>query len=204
MGASRSGQSFIELLAAIAVGAIFIVGAAMIIAPSLGENAQAAKTQIAATNAQSLMGNIRVWSEGNWQSVLSLATGSASHYYLITSSTPYAATTGIETIITATTTYTRYFYISDVYRDTSGNLTSSGSVYDPSTKQISVVYNWVGGKANTMAAYFTRNDNAAFDQSDWSGGASPGTVATTVGNQFASSSNINYTTTTGSIYVSGY
>jgi len=202
MGASRSGQSFIELLVAIAVGAIFIVGIAMIIAPSLSENGQAAKIQVAATNAQSLMGNVRVWSEGNWQNVLSLATGSSYQYHLITSSSPYTATTGIETIVTATTTYARYFYLSDAYRDTSGNLTSTGSVYDPSTKQVSVVYNWLGGRTSTITAYFTRNDNAAFDQTDWSGGANSSTVATSVGNQFASSSNIDYSTTTGSIYVS--
>ena len=202
MSVSRSGQSFIELLVAIAVGAIFIVGVAMIIAPSLNESGQAAKIQVAATNAQSLMGNVRTWSEGRWQNILSLATGSTYQYYLITSSSPYTATTGIESIVTATTTYTRYFYLSDVYRDTNGNVTSSGTVYDPSTKQISVVYGWTGGKTSTIAAYITRNDNAAFDQSDWSGGASSSAVATSVSNQFASSSNIDYSSTTGSIYVS--
>ena len=199
---TRSGQSFIELLVAIAVGAIFMVGIAMIIAPSLSENGQAAKIQAAATNAQSLMGNVRVWSEGSWQNVLALATGSTYQYHLITSSSPYTATTGIESIVTATTTYFRYFYLSDVYRDTNGNVTSTGTVYDPSTKQISVVYNWTGGKTSTMAAYITRNDNAAFDQASWSGGPNSSTVATSVSNQFASSSNIDYTSSTGSIFVS--
>lgn len=202
---SRAGQSFVELLIAITIGAIFMVGAAMIIAPSLNENGQSAKVQVASTNAESLLNNVRVWSEGSWQNILSLATGTAQQYYVITSSSPYTVTSGIESINFATTTYTRYFYISDAYRDASGNPTtvsSGGSVYDPSTKQISVVYNWTGGKASTISTYLTRNADAAFDQTDWSGGASSTAVATSVNNQFGTSSNIDYSTTTGSIYVS--
>jgi hypothetical protein len=202
---SRAGQSFVELLIAITIGAIFMVGAAMIIAPSLSVNGQAAKVQVASTNAASLLNNVRVWSEGSWQNILSIATGTGYQYYVITSSSPYTVTSGIESLNLATTTYTRYFYISDAYRDASGNPTtasSGGSVYDPSTKQISVVYNWTGGKASTISTYITRNGDAAFDQTDWSGGASSTAVATSVNNQFGTSSNIDYSTTTGSIYVS--
>jgi hypothetical protein len=205
MKSSRAGQSFVELLVAITIGAIFMVGAAMIIAPSLNENGQSTKVQAASTNAASLLNNVRVWSEGSWQNILSLTTGTAQQYYMITSSSPYTVTSGIESLNLATTTYTRYFYISDAYRDASGNPTtasSGGSVYDPSTKQISVVYNWTGGKASTISTYITRNNDAAFDQTDWSGGASSTAVATSVNNQFGTSSNIDYSTTTGSIYVS--
>jgi hypothetical protein len=203
MDTSRAGQSFIELLIAIAIGAIFVVGSAMIIAPSLNENGQAAKVQTAATGAQSLLNNVRAWSEGGWQNILSLSTGTAYQYSLITSSSPYTATSGAMTIITGTTTYTFYFYLSDAYRDGNGNVTlaSSSNTYDPSTKQVSVVYNWTGGKPGTISTFLTRNDDAAFDQSDWSGGATS-SVATSVDNQFGTSSNIDYTTTTGSIYVS--
>ena len=203
MDTSRSGQSFVELLVAISIGAIFMVGVAMIIAPSLNENGQSAKVQTAATNAQSLMSNIRVWSEGGWSNILSLATGTTHQYYLITSSSPYTATSGVQSLVVGTTTYTDYFYLSDAYRDTSGNLTlasSGGNTYDPSSKQISVVYNWIGGKAGAITTFLTRNDDAAFDQTDWSGGATM-SVATSVGNQFGTSSNIDYTTSTGSIYV---
>jgi hypothetical protein len=201
---SRAGQSFVEILIAIAIGAIFMVGAAMIIAPSLTENGQSAKVQTAATDAQSLLNNVRVWSEGSWQNVLSLATGTTHQYYLVTSSSPYTATSGIESLNFATTSYFRYFYISDAYRDGTGapTVASSGNAYDPSTKRISVVYNWTGGKTSTIATYLTRNSDAAFDQTDWSGGANPSGVATSVNNQFGTSSNVSYSTTTGAIYVS--
>lgn len=198
---SRAGQSFVELLIAIAIGAIFMVGAAMIIAPSLTTNGQAAKIQTATTQAQSLLNNVLVWSEGSWQNIASLATGTSYQYYLITSSSPYIATSGIESLMIGTTTYTRYFYLSDAYRDSSGNPTSTVTpAYDPSTKLVTAVYNWLGGKGGSISMFITRNADAAFDQTNWSGGATA-SVATTVTSQFGTSSNIDYSTTTGSIYV---
>jgi len=185
---------------AIAIGAIFLVGTSVIIVSSLGESGQAANVQTASTNAQSLLNNVRVWSEGNWNNILSLATGSANQYYLFTSPPPYVTKSGVESIVNASTTYFRYFYVSDVYRS-GGNIASTGA-YDPSTKQISVVYGWTNGTTSTMSTYLTRNQDAAIDQTDWSGGASSSAVATSTGNQFGSSSNIDYTTTTGSLYVS--
>ena len=184
---------------AIAVGAIFVVGTSMIIASSLGESAQAGKVQVAAANAGSLLNNVRVWSEGSWNNVLSLATGSSYQYYLITSSTPYTATSGIESLVTESTTYTRYFYLSDVYR--SGGYIAPSGAYDPSTKQVSIVYGWTGGKTNTISTYLTRNNDATLSQTDWSGGSNNGFVVTSTNSQFGTSSNIDYTTTTGSLYV---
>jgi hypothetical protein len=188
---SRCGQSIAELMLSIAVGAIFVVAAAGIIAPALREDAQA--------------GNVRIWSESGWNNILSLATGTAHQYYLITSSTPYTATSGIQSVVIGTTTYTRYFYLSDAYRTTGGAVTStatSTTTYDPSTKQVSVIYNWTHGVTSTMSTYITRNGNVLIDQTDWSGGPGATGAATSVSSQFASSSNINYATTTGSIYLS--
>lgn len=201
MNVHREGQSISEVLIAIAVGAIFMVAAAAVIAPALRENTQASNVQAGATVAQALLDNVRVWSEGGWSNITSLATGTAYHYYLITSSSPYVATSGIQSIVIGTTTYTRYFYLSDVYR-TNGVITASGTTYDPSTKQVSVVYNWTNGTTSTISSYLTRNDDAVIDQTDWSGGPGATSAATSVGSQFASSSNIDYTTTTGAIYVS--
>lgn len=204
MDSSRSGQSLLELLIAIVVGMIFMAGISVIVISSLSESSQALRIQTAATGADSLLNNVRVWSEGNWSNILSLATGSANEYYLITSSSPYTATTGVQSVIVATTTYESYFYLSDAYRTSAGAVTSSpvGTTYDPSTKQISVVYYWVNGSTtSTMTTYITRNHDDAVDQTDWSGGPNPTGVATSVGNQFASSTNIDYTTSTGEIYV---
>jgi hypothetical protein len=204
MDSSRAGQSLLELLIAIVVGMIFMVGISVVVISSLSESGQALKIQTASASADSLLNNIRVWSEGGWSNILSLATGSANQYYLITSSSPYTATTGIQSVAVATTTYQTYFYLSDAYRTSSGAVTStaSGNTYDPSTKKISVVYYWVGGSTtSTMTSYMTRNGDSAFVQTDWSGGPNPSAVATSVSNQFASSTTVDYTTTTGAVYV---
>lgn len=199
----RCGQSFMELMVAVAIGAIFTVGAAMVIAPALIEGSQAGKIQAASMNAQSLLNNVRVWSEGSWNNLLSLATGSAYQYYLITSSSPYTATSGVQSIVIGSTTYTSYFYLVDAYRTSSGGLSSasSGNTYDPSTKQIFAVYGWIHGATGTISTYLTRNQDQVFYQTDWSGGPT-GTVATSVSNRFGDATNIDYTTSTGSIYIS--
>ena len=99
-------------------------------------------------------------------------------------------------------TFTRSFYVNDVYRDAGGNiLATGGGTYDPSTKQITVAYGWAGNPTSTMSMYLTRNRDNIYAQTDWFGGPGATSAATSVGNQFAGSSNIDYTTTTGSIYI---
>jgi type II secretory pathway pseudopilin PulG len=88
---ARRGQSLIELLIGIAVGAIFMVGAATIIVPSLKIGTQATAVQEEAQLGQELLNNVKAWSNGNWGSVLSLATGTANDYYLNTATSPFTA-----------------------------------------------------------------------------------------------------------------
>jgi Tfp pilus assembly protein PilV len=204
MNVSRSGQSISEVLIAIAIGAIFMVAAVAVIAPALRENTQAGNVQEGATVAQALLDNIRVWSESGWSNITSLATGTAHQYYLVTSSSPYTATSGIQSIAIGTTTYVSYFYLSDAYRTSGGSISSASTsnTYDPSTKQVTVVYNWTQGTTSTISTYLTRNGDAVIDQTDWSGGPGATSAATSVSSQFTSSTNIDYSTTTGSIYVS--
>ncbi len=204
---SRGGQSLIEVLIAVAIGAILIVTGVALIVPALQSNTQAAKVQTASSLGKELIDNVRVWSEGNWNNVLTLATGTANTYYLNTSSSPFSTSSAgsIQSLLIGTTTYERYFYLSDVYRDSSGNIvtaTTAGAAYDPSTKQVTVGYNWFGGPAtNTMTVYVVRARNTVFSQTDWSGGPGVTSTITSTNSQFASSSNIDYSTTTGAIYV---
>jgi hypothetical protein len=97
-------------------------------------------------------------------------------------------------------TYTRYFYVSDVYR-TAGMIVTSGGTYDPSTKLVTVVYQLPYGATSSFAEYLTRHGQKIYDQTNWSGGGGANGPATTTSGQFSTSSGINYTTSTGSIYV---
>src|SRR6185437_14660924 len=79
-----------------------------------------------------------------------------------------------QSINVGTTTYYRYFNISDVYRDSNGNVTTttSGTSYDPSTKQITVIVNIASSTLpqTSYIFYLTRNVNNALNQTNWAGG----------------------------------
>jgi Tfp pilus assembly protein PilV len=202
MKPSPQGQSLVEVLIAVAIGTVLVVAGVALIVPALRSNTQAAKVQMASSLGKELLDNVRVWSEGNWSNVLALATGTTNTYYLITTSSPYTANAGSQSLVVGTSTYLRYFYLSDVYRDTSGNVVTSAGTFDPSTKQVTVGYNWLGGSStNTMSTYIVRARNNAVTQNDWSGGPNQPNAETSTNNQFATSSNVDYATTTGAIYV---
>jgi hypothetical protein len=95
--------------------------------------------------------------------------------------------------------FSRYFYVDDVYR--SGDNISVSGVVDPSTKQVTVAYNWPQGVTSTLYEYITRSGSRVFDQTDWSGGQGQDGPVTSTNSKFATSSLIDNTTTTGSIYV---
>ncbi|MBI4085992.1 MAG: prepilin-type N-terminal cleavage/methylation domain-containing protein [Candidatus Liptonbacteria bacterium] len=198
---SEKGQSLVEILIALAVGSIFIIGATSIIIPSLRSNAQANRIQVGAAIGKELLENVRVSSEADWRIIYDLNKGQSNRYHLTTSTSPFAAVAGEETIAVSTTTYTRYFYINNVGRDASGNIISTGGVDDPSTQKITVVYGWQNGTTSSIQTYLTRFMNNAFSQTDWSGGPGQDGPASTVNNQFSTSSQINYSTTTGSIVI---
>ena len=193
-----------DILVGVAIGMVLIFAAVAALAPALKTSSQAANTQTASWLASGLLDNVKAWSDGDWHNILSVATGTGNQYFLITSSSPYTASSGIETIVAATSTYTRYFYVTDVYRDGSGNITTSGGSYDPSTKQVTVVYGWLGSPTGTLSEYLTRNRQNVFNQTDWTGGATTTGVASSVNFQFSSSSNINISSQPGSIIVSGH
>lgn len=198
---TRNGQSLVDVLVGTAIGVILISAAVIAIGPALNTSAQAERVQQASFLANGLLGNLVTWSNGNWHSILAVATGTSNEYFLITSSSPYMATSGIQTIAEATTSYWRYFYITDVYRDAAGNIVTSGGSYDPSTKKATVAYGWLGGATSTVSEYLTRNQEQVYSQSDWSGGPATGTGAVTTTNfEFTSSTNINYSSP-GSIQV---
>ena len=86
---SRRGQSLMELLIGMAVGAVLIVGSATIITSAIQTNGAVTNIQIQAQLGQELLNNTKAWAQGNWNALLALATGTSSTYYLNTSSSPF-------------------------------------------------------------------------------------------------------------------
>ncbi len=197
-----------ELLLGIAVGAVFVIGAATVIVPALRINSQAGNIQEQAQLGQELSNNVQAWAQGSWNGVLALATGTANRYYLDTATSPFVAvgtsTTG-EAVSTcggagsstqqACFTYDRYFYLSDVYRDANGNATStaSGNYYDPSTKLVTVVVAGTGASSTQpmdFYSYITRNADNVFAQTSWIGGSGQTTSTNFVGTDYAAASSV--------------
>ena len=134
----KSGQSLIEILIAVAIGAIMLTAAATVIPFALRVYTQTNRTQAGASLAKELLSNVRVWAEGDWHNISRLATTSASHYHLNASSSPFTVVPGDQLISISGIPYTRYFYVDDVKRNASDVVAVGGALYDPSTKKINI------------------------------------------------------------------
>jgi type II secretory pathway pseudopilin PulG len=195
----QTGQSLVEILVALAVGIIFVLGVMIVMQSSLKMGKDSEKIQTSASLARELMDNVKVFSDSDWHNIYNLATTSANHYYLNITSSPFTASSGDETVVVGTTTYIRYFYVDDVYRDGSGKISDFGT-FDPSTKKITVGVRWTGSNDRFISTYLTRSKNNIFVQTDWTGGGGQTGPITSTNNQFdTSTSNIDFSTTTGSI-----
>lgn len=196
----RRGQSLVEVLIAIAVGMIMVIGAITAVVPSLRIQGNSVRVQVAAALGKELLDNTRVFAESNWAALAALSTSSAVHYYLNASSSPFTTSTGEQAIGVGTTTYTRYFYLSEAKRDSSGMIVASGGTADPSTRKVTVAYQWTSGPLSTMVTYVTRSRSNTFWQTDWSSGGGQDGPVTAPNSRFATSSgSINVMSSTGSI-----
>lgn len=101
------------------------------------------------------------------------------------------------------TVFTRSFYVDNVNRDGSADITTGGGTDDPSTQKVTVSYNWPQGTARSISTYLTRHLTKTLWQSDWAGGYGADGPYTVPGDQFSTSSNISYSTTTGSLRING-
>ncbi|MDP3015139.1 MAG: prepilin-type N-terminal cleavage/methylation domain-containing protein [bacterium] len=220
----ESGQSLIEVLIAVAIGAILIGAATATIIPVLRSNLETRTVQIAGSLSQEYLDNLRSLAESNWYQVYNppTAKGPSSQFYLNATSTTFILASGSTSTIAEGRTFTRYFSIENVNRNLcgAGDITtdaasscaigpgSSGIIEDPSTQKITSIVSWTaggsaGGSINKVQ-YLTRSQNKVFVQSDWSGGTGQEGPITSENNKFATSTNINYSTTTGSIIIQGF
>ena len=189
------------------IAIILIVGGVAAITPILKTTTDVGRIQTAAALGRELMDNVRVLSEGNWHAIDQLSTTSVYKYYLIATSSPFTVATGTESVIVSTTTYTRYFYLDGAFRNPASPYEpGGGNSYDPSTRKITVVYSWPPSASNTIVSYLTRARDEIYFMTDWTGGGNQTAAVTATGTaaRFATSSNLDYTGTAGSIVITGY
>lgn len=199
-----SGQVLVEIIIASLVIITISVGIAQVLTTSI-RGVKSSATQTAASFlARETSDAARAISKEDWHNVSDMATSSSNKYYPAISGGKWAATAGTENIALNGIVYTRSFYLDDVYRSTSTKeITSSGGYLDPSTMKVSIAVIWTeqdgSGQTFTQSFYVSRFMNQVYPQTDWSGGATGEQTTTGATTNFATSSNINYSSTTGSI-----
>lgn len=219
----RAGQSLIEVLVGIVIGAVMVGAVAAIISPVLQLDTQTTRAQVASALGKELMDNVTVWAEANWHNIDTLATSSLYTYYLSTSTPTFTSSTGIEAVTVGSTTYGRYFFLEDVWREadcafnpddtciivessTSTNGLPVNSVaIDPSMRKVTVVYIWPpASSTNSIVGYLARSKNNFYLQTNWAGGSGFSGPTTNIVDRFSASVNVNVTTSTGSIILNGF
>jgi prepilin-type N-terminal cleavage/methylation domain-containing protein len=199
---SQKGQTLIEVLIGITIGAVVIGGAAGLISVTLRSNLQNKSYQVASSLNQELINNVMSFTQANWRNIYDL-NKSPAQYYLSVSGTGFAAIAGAENVVVEGTTYARSFTVSNVNRDASGNISDVGT-NDPSTQKITATTSWQAGNQSVFfVKYLTRTGNAVFRQMDWSGGSGQEGPLVTPNNRFATSTDIDFTSAPGAIKIQG-
>lgn len=220
---NTKGQSLIEVIIGMAIATILIGAAAATTVVVLRSNFDTKTAQIASFLASEYIDNLQSLTYSDWQKIYTplAGKGTDSQFYLNASGTTFELISGATTTVVENKNFIRYFFIENVSRDSCGigsitiNATTScasvgdsGIADDPSTQKITVYVNWEGGRNLNKIQYLTRSQNKVFIQTDWSGGNnqeyfSTSTNNTFINNKFASSTNINYSSSTGAITISG-
>ncbi|MDP1719100.1 MAG: hypothetical protein Q8L24_01605 [bacterium] len=209
---SVSGQSLIEILLGVAIGAILIGGAAATITLTLRSNVQNKNIQTASALAQAMLDKVTVFADADWHNIDgTLNCGPAgvlpnppnpAIYNLVSSGTALECGEGMHSgsVDAGGIAFSTSFKVESVSRDKiTDSIASSGDVYsDPSTKKIVATAIWFenGQEANvTVNKYITRSRNIIFKQSGWDGGETQITFpsgGTVVNNKFDASSGIKF------------
>lgn len=168
----------LELLIVISLLAVILSVAASGVFLSMRSTRVSAERNVANALASETLEAVRAAQDENWQNLYSL-TKSTQHYYALLSGSKWVLTAGDETVTVNGLSYTRYFIVNNVSRDsTTRNIqtTYSAADNDPGTQQVVVTVTWSGGNPITEYEYFSRWRNKTCSQSTWTTGASGNTV----------------------------
>ena len=221
VGRNKNGQSLAEILIATTVGALIIGVIATSIIVSMRSDSQNRTVSSATSLANGLLDNVQSLSDGNWSAIYSLSPkGATSTYYLVTTGTPptVSVSTGTETVSINNISFSRYFTVQNVYRNScgTGSITTSsptscsggsGIVEDPSTQFVNVYVGWVNVSGATssvaVSAYITHSKDRVTQYNSWSGSSGVQGPVTYPASNYVTSSNVS-TSTNGALELLQY
>ncbi|MFA5392118.1 MAG: hypothetical protein WC306_00275 [Candidatus Paceibacterota bacterium] len=195
-------QSLLEALLSITLGVLLIGSSVGLIGLSLRSfNSVKQRLQVNSLMRQTAE-VIQSLTNDNWHSIYDLTK--ESNYQIATSGNTWTISSGQEISTINNIPYKKYFQVSNVNRDLSGDIAVSGTD-DPSTQKITIFLEYGNNyvSSSTLTTYLTRSyNNQVFQQTDWSEGSGQTGPISNSGNKFdTADSNINYASTTGSIYM---
>jgi len=201
------GQSLLEALLSIALGVILIGSSVGLIGLSL-KSFNSVKQRLQVDSLMRQMAEvIQSLARDDWHNIYNLTESTATSttdYQLIASGNSWSISSGQATSTVNGIPYKQYFRVYNVTRDGSGNIFTSGTD-DPSTQKITIFLEYGNNyvSSSSLPFYLTRSsNNQVFQQTDWSGGSGQTGPISNPGNKFdTTDSNINYASTTGSIYM---
>src|SRR3989344_2467235 len=163
-----------EILITITVVAVVAGIGSQLIVGSLRSNKFSNERNAALGLVEETFEAVRNSSSERWQNIYDL-TKDTAQYYPQQSSGKWQIAAGTENIVVNGITYTRYFAISNVSRDTSSrNIenTYNSANNDPSTQKITTTVSWPDAEPMISSEYITRWRNKACLQTDWQTGGS--------------------------------
>ena len=191
----KRGQSLIEVLIATTLAAIFIGGAVIAIGAALKTSAtNKGKNQVNVL-ANQLSEVLVSTSKGNWHGIYDVTKG--NDYQITLSGSVWTISSGQETGTLNNIPYKRYFQVTNVNRDGSGNIVTSGGTDDPNTQKITIYVKYGNNYLSTYSTwlYLTRSfKDKIFPQTDWSGGSGQDGPIIAVNTLFSTSTNMTVST----------
>lgn len=172
---SQAGATLVEVLVAIALAGILLPAFAEAILTSHASRPAAERRLAADALEREAMEAVRVVREAGWAGVSTNGT-----YHPMQSGSTWTLASGSETI----NGLTRQIVISDVLRNTSYVIVSSGGTIDPSTKHVTTTVSWTTPYPSSVSeeTYLSRwQNNAAWlqtTQADFNAGTFNNTIST--------------------------
>lgn len=167
------GQTLVELLIAIGLSAILIPALLAGFSATRNGRAQSEQRIVAMGYLNEVQEAVRIVDANNWDNLID------GVYHPVISGSTWALSLGSESI----GGFVRQIVIADVYRNSSGDIVSSGGTIDPSTKQIAISVSWSTPLASSVStsSYLTRHKNLSLiytTVTDFSSGTLDSTTVT--------------------------
>ncbi len=187
------GQALIELLVSVSIFVTVIGGVIGVFMLSTKARTTASLNTALKGLAQQSQQEIINIARRDWGAIYGTAKGSGNLYTTVNQGGVLALQAGSETLSSGGVSITRSIYFETAFRDGGGNIAASGTE-DKSTHKAVVVLTSERGSYQSYF-YVTRWANRVAAQASWKSGPGAGGPVAEFTGGFATSSNVNYGTT---------